>query len=139
MLPLPTYTLSERIRDAQRQGKTRVAVLMLSGALNPVHNGHLEAMEVCRAAIETFFGVAVVQGYVIPSSERYVDGKQAKKGQPSLSLADRVTLCELPARHTGHPTGMGAGRPGCRSAHGVGTAAGHWPRSLLAPSLSALI
>ncbi|CEL93570.1 unnamed protein product [Vitrella brassicaformis CCMP3155] len=105
MLPLPIDSLSERIEAVEHQ--TRVAVLMLSGALCPVHNGHLEAMEVCRAAVQTIFGVPVAQGYLIPSSEQYVDNKQAKKGEPSLSLADRVRLCEV-ACQTHRPPAVGS-------------------------------
>lgn len=67
------------------------AVLVLSGALNPLHTQHVRVLDVARGECERL-GWTVVGGFLAPSSEEYVD---QKLGDAAWSLATRVRLCEL--------------------------------------------
>ncbi len=65
-------------------------LLVLSGALNPVHVGHLETLRQAKAQMQAR-GHRVLGGVLAPSSDSYVRGKL---GDFALSLNDRVSLCE---------------------------------------------
>ena len=54
------------------------AVLLMTGALNPVHNGHLASLEFARQACEAQ-GVVVLAGFLSPSHDSYVGPKMARK------------------------------------------------------------
>ena len=54
------------------------AVLLMTGALNPVHNGHLASLEFARQACEAQ-GVVVLGGFLSPSHDSYVGPKMARK------------------------------------------------------------
>merc|ERR1719482_1523041 len=66
-------------------------VLTLSGALSPVHVGHVHCLEAAADALRAR-GKTVLFGFLVPSSEAYVN---YKLGDSALSLVDRVHLCEL--------------------------------------------
>ena len=73
-------------------------VLVLSGALNPVHRGHTEMLRHSKKLLEqsSLDGRSVVvAGYALaPSSESYV---KRKLGAHAISLSDRVLMCEAAA------------------------------------------
>lgn len=68
-----------------------LAVLTLSGALNPVHEGHVQMLETAAAAL-TAAGRhrAVLFGFLAPSSEAYLEHKL---GGEALGLGARCELC----------------------------------------------
>jgi len=68
------------------------AFVLLSGALNPVHQAHLQALEAARQAIESRTGVPVFAGFLSPSSDSYVQGKLESE---AMALTERSLLCEL--------------------------------------------
>lgn len=71
-----------------------LAVLVLPGAFNPVHSEHLRSMELARDYLEQI-GAAVVGAFLQPSSDEYVTSKVGPEW--AMSLADRITACELAA------------------------------------------
>ena len=72
---------------------TPKAVIILTGALNPVHNGHVASLVHARAALEET-GIAVLAGVLSPSHETYVRPKMARTaGGRYWSTHDRLECC----------------------------------------------
>ena len=72
---------------------TPKAVIILTGALNPVHNGHVASLVHARAALEEA-GIAVLAGVLSPSHETYVRPKMARTaGGRYWSTHDRLECC----------------------------------------------
>jgi hypothetical protein len=67
----------------------RPAVLVLTGALCPVHAGHLELLERARAAV-TARGFDVVGAYLSPGHDRYI---RMKCGAGAIPVSERLRLC----------------------------------------------
>ena len=62
------------------------AVLLTTGAMNPVHNGHLHMMEQSKAYIESELGYNVIGGYLSPSSDIYVKPKMMRNLKGDVPL-----------------------------------------------------
>ncbi|MBL9103763.1 MAG: hypothetical protein JNL82_22655 [Myxococcales bacterium] len=77
-------------RRSARCDAERAVVLLMTGSFNPVHAGHLEAMEVARRELEAR-GYFVAGGYLSPSHDGYVASKVAG----ALSAAERLQLCQV--------------------------------------------
>ncbi|CAE7617236.1 TY5A [Symbiodinium microadriaticum] len=72
-------------------------VLVLSGALNPIHRGHTEMLRHSKRLLEAGSSgreVVVVGFALAPSSEDYVN---EKLGDLGMSLRERILLCEAAA------------------------------------------
>jgi NAD+ synthetase len=82
----PVFKARNRLRE--RSGKP-LAVLLTTGALCPVHPGHVEMLEQARLALEKQ-GIGVLAGYLSPSHDEYVLGKC---GSQVPSAAHRLHLC----------------------------------------------
>jgi len=67
----------------------RPAVLLLTGALCPVHDGHLALLERAREAVAAR-GLDVVGGYLSPGHDRYV---RMKCGAGAIPASERLRLC----------------------------------------------
>ena len=68
----------------------RLVVLLTTGALNPVHRGHLRMLHLARAALEAAPGNALVLGGLLsPSADVYVRGKRLASW---YLAADRVDM-----------------------------------------------
>jgi nicotinamide mononucleotide adenylyltransferase len=46
-------------------------VLLTTGALNPVHRGHVAMFDKARVSLEAAFGLEVVGGFLSPSHDLY--------------------------------------------------------------------
>ncbi|MEZ4384885.1 MAG: hypothetical protein R3A79_26375, partial [Nannocystaceae bacterium] len=68
----------------------RPAVLVTTGAFCPIHRGHLEMMELARAALEAR-GAAVLGGYISVSHDAYV---LKKCGAEAPVAGERLAMCE---------------------------------------------
>ncbi len=82
----------EQVEAAERAGQAprALTVVLMTGALCPVHRGHIELMEAARQALERE-GVAVLGGYVSPGHDGYI---AQKCGSDWLPAAHRLALCE---------------------------------------------
>jgi len=67
-------------------------ILILSGSLNPPHYGHLDMLIKAKEYMETNFNYKVEHGFMIPSSDKYV---QMKLGKEAISLENRIKLCHI--------------------------------------------
>lgn len=77
---------------ALRQGGSPGVVLLMTGALNPVHLGHVAMMEQARAFLRAQ-GMAVLCGWLSPSSDRYVQPKYRRRRQRAYTAAQRIAMC----------------------------------------------
>ena len=79
------------LRQLRPSAGSALAVLTLSGALNPVHEGHVQMLEAAAAAITAAGNHhAVLFGFLAPSSKGYL---QHKLGVEALDLRERCELC----------------------------------------------
>lgn len=74
----------------QSDGRER-CVLLTTGAMSPVHHGHIKMLEVARTALEAK-NFAVLGGFLSPSHDLYVGPKAAKLGTVHVSAAHRVGI-----------------------------------------------
>lgn len=82
--------LAHLTRPAAQDASRELFVLVSTGALCPVHAGHLDMMEQAKRTLEER-GKVVLGGYLAPDHDEYVS---AKCGESTLSAAQRVDLCE---------------------------------------------
>ena len=68
---------------AQDEGK-QVCVLLATGAMSPIHRGHVAMMVHAKAALERE-GWAVLGGFVSPSHDLYVGPKARRKRTPFVT------------------------------------------------------
>src|SRR5690348_9726623 len=67
-------TESNKGKLAVSSGKGPIVLLVLSGSFNPVHEMHIQTMELARSELIKI-GYQVPAGWIAPSSEQYVGGK----------------------------------------------------------------
>jgi nicotinic acid mononucleotide adenylyltransferase/Icc-related predicted phosphoesterase len=93
----PITKLISRTEEANSTPRLPRAVLLMTGALNPIHRGHVNNMELARASLESR-GFFVLGGFLSPSSDLYVSRKMqsqharllAKKDQPVPSSVNSL-------------------------------------------------
>ena len=69
------------------------AVLLMTGALNPIHLGHVAMMEQARALV-TARGERVLGGWMSPSNDHYVQPKYRRKRSRAWPAAARLAMCQ---------------------------------------------
>jgi nicotinic acid mononucleotide adenylyltransferase len=67
-------------------------ILVLGGSFSPVHKMHIHSFEVCKKYIDSLQKEYVIGGFLIPSSESYVN---KKLGKDSISLNHRNKLIDI--------------------------------------------
>lgn len=89
--------MSEQVQ--LQHGPQKVAFLVLAGALDPAHQGHLAALEAARDHVKSLARIPVVAGFLAPSAAlaRAVAGEAGAAplaaAPDALSLAMRSRLC----------------------------------------------
>ena len=66
-------------------------VLIKTGALNPVHRGHISNMIKAKQYLEDVQGYNVIGGYLSPTHDQYVSGKLAHQCIPGIH---RIAMCQ---------------------------------------------
>jgi len=85
------WPLDKIERNLARPSRGRRCVLLTTGALNPVHRGHIAMFDRARDALESEHGFDVVGGFLSPSHDAYLSGKHRDSG---FFLADlRLAMC----------------------------------------------
>ena len=69
-------------------------VLLMTGAMSPIHRGHVEALAHARRTVERH-GWRVLGGYVSPSNDNYVGPKSRRNGSAFVDAAGRVHMARL--------------------------------------------
>lgn len=91
-------------------------VLLTTGALNPVHRGHVAMFDKAKASLEAEFGLEVVGGFLSPSHDQYLLGKYR---DPSKFFPAEKRLAMCAAATKDHPfLAVGAWES---------SVMGHWP------------
>ena len=67
-------------------------VLLTTGAMNPIHQGHIQMLECAKATLEEE-GWSVWTGFISPSHDLYLQGKTRGKG--FVSAEQRVEMAQL--------------------------------------------
>ena len=114
--PWPLQRLAARLAAPPR-GPRRV--LLLTGALNPVHLGHVATLERTAEVLTAQHGFEVVGGFLSPSADGYLRVKSRGR-VPFLDGPRRLELARLAT--AGHPW-LEVGSWEC----GVGRGGGGWP------------
>ena len=87
----PTAKLLARHEALSQAGDTRKpAVLLTTGAMNPVHLGHVDMFSRARRCLEQEHGFSVLAGYLSPSHEGYVRPKCERFEQKYLESDVRL-------------------------------------------------
>lgn len=84
----------DALSDAEKLGR-RPFVLVSTGALNPVHRGHVDMLVRARRCLEAQAGAVVVGGFVSPSHDGYVGPKCRRFGTLHLDAPLRLRLASL--------------------------------------------
>lgn len=90
--------IRRQVGDAMADGHRSLAVVVLPGSLNPVHCEHVSSLERAKRHLEQR-GVAVVAGFLQPSSDEYVKCKLGPEW--TMSLEDRIMACQMAAQGNG--------------------------------------
>jgi len=92
-LPLDMRKIAAELKRRPPTKNSKVYVLMGSGSYAPPHKMHIAMFELARKHLEeTEKGALVVGGFIVPSSEMYVNHKL---GEDRISLRDRVAMSRL--------------------------------------------
>jgi hypothetical protein len=75
-------------------------VLLTTGALNPVHRGHVAMFDKAERCLESEFGLEVVGGFLSPSHDQYLLGKYGDSSK-FFSAEKRIEMCIAATRE--HP------------------------------------
>ena len=86
------WDLSKVSTELAHDGSSNCAVLLTTGALNPAHRGHVDALRRARRCLETQGGYTVIGGFVSPSHDSYVQTKVS--GKDHAKAAARLALLE---------------------------------------------
>jgi phosphopantetheine adenylyltransferase len=73
----------------------RLAVLLSTGGLNPIHNGHLDLFHRAKRCLESEHDFAVVGGFISPSHDLYVGPKCKAFKSFHFSANERLKLTQL--------------------------------------------
>lgn len=99
-----------------RAPRGRRCVLLTTGALNPIHRGHVAMFDRALDVLESEYGLDVVGGFLSPSHDSYLSGKY---GDPRkfFSAAQRLALCAAATKD----------HPFLAVASWESSVSGHWP------------
>jgi hypothetical protein len=85
--------LAPSVSEASAAAPPSTAVLVMTGALCPVHSGHVLSLEYAREACEAA-GIRVLGGFLSPSHDTYVRPKMQRAKQHFWGARARVEACE---------------------------------------------
>lgn len=70
-----------------------LVVLLTTGAMNPMHRGHVSMLEKTARQLSDVYGKVVVGAFISPSHDLYLEGKFRGKPGSYLPSAQRLALC----------------------------------------------
>lgn len=85
------WPLDKIERNLARPSRGKRCVLLTTGALNPVHRGHIAMFDHARDALESVHGFDVVGGFLSPSHDSYLSGKH--RGAAFFPTDLRLAMC----------------------------------------------
>ncbi len=103
-----------------RAPRGRRCVLLTTGALNPIHRGHVTMFDRARDTLESEYGFDVVGGFLSPSHDTYLSGKYLSgkhRDETFFPAAQRLALCAAATKD----------HPFLAVASWESSVSGHWP------------
>ena len=103
-----------------RAPRGRRCVLLTTGALNPIHRGHVAMFDRARDTLESEYGFDVVGGFLSPSHDTYRAGKYLSgkhRDETFFPAAQRLALCAAATKD----------HPFLAVASWESSVSGHWP------------
>ena len=103
-----------------RAPRGRRCVLLTTGALNPIHRGHVTMFDRARDTLESEYGFDVVGGFLSPSHDTYLAGKYLSgkhRDETFFPAAQRLALCAAATKD----------HPFLAVASWESSVSGHWP------------
>jgi len=91
----PWPNLSAIAAAVKLRGSGPRAVLLTTGAMNPVHHGHVAMMNSAKEVLQQEHGITVLAGFISPSHDMYVGPKANRSDAFHASAAQRVDMCWL--------------------------------------------
>lgn len=92
----------ERRLSREQKADRRLAVLLTTGALNPIHLGHVAMMELAKERLERCDPpYSVVAGYISASNDLYVGPKMRRTGDHAYTAAERLRFVALSVHDSG--------------------------------------
>ncbi|MCX6486679.1 MAG: hypothetical protein NT156_01650 [Mycobacterium sp.] len=95
-------------------------MLLTTGALNPIHRGHVAMFDRARDTLESEYGFDVVGGFLSPSHDTYLSGKYLSgkhRDETFFPAAQRLALCAAATKD----------HPFLAVASWESSVSGHWP------------
>jgi nicotinic acid mononucleotide adenylyltransferase len=93
---------------------------LTTGALNPIHRGHVAMFDRARDTLESEYGFVVVGGFLSPSHDTYLSGKYLSgkhRDETFFPAAQRLALCAAATKD----------HPFLAVASWESSVSGHWP------------
>lgn len=90
----PTIPL-QKVKNNTVDGEEKVAILLTTGGMSPIHRGHIEMMEKAREIAKSQ-GYHVVGGFITPGHDSYVGSKYG--GTAAIHAEHRIKMVELATR-----------------------------------------
>lgn len=85
------WPLEKIARNLAHPSRGRQCVLLTTGALNPVHLGHVAMFDRARDCLESEHGFDVVGGFLSPSHDAYLSGKSGDLA--FFPASQRLAMC----------------------------------------------
>ena len=95
-------------------------MLLTTGALNPIHRGHVAMFDRAQDTLESEYGFDVVGGFLSPSHDTYLSGKYLSgkhRDETFFPAAQRLALCAAATKD----------HPFLAVASWESSVSGHWP------------
>ena len=96
---MPDYTpvdkLEKNYHKIHNKANKKFAILLTTGAMNPIHLGHTDIMETAKRAIEKDQNIKVIAGFISPTHEIYLKDKARTTGMKLFPAADRLKMVQL--------------------------------------------
>ena len=97
----PTHHLSLAALSERFNSRPRRCVLLMTGAMSPIHKGHVKTMSLAKRVLESEFGWHVLGGYISPSHDLYVRPKSLRFNTSFVNAVGRVAMAREAIRDVG--------------------------------------
>lgn len=93
----PLHEVEHRLEDLIKKGVEKLCILISTGSLNPVHEGHVRAFDSAKRTLESEYGFTVAGGFISPSDSSWCTYKEygCFRNEFRLELV-RLAVADIP-------------------------------------------